>query len=254
MKIKMLCKTLVILSGVVGCASTALAANLVEISGRNTRFIYDADFWGNGNVTVDGDSISFSTGNLYSALAHVDLDQEPDYTAETWTTNGTFRGVLAVANDHYKLNASIGNSIDGQYKVDAGGQLITYSNGYVSGGSWSGGVYSEESVLGNYHSQFALNSSATGAAEGSWNSASSSSGPAQRYSALALSLGLTGWVQQSGPGESSASIQRVTFSFSAFDENLPPVSSVPEPSTYALMLAGLGMLGIASRRKAGKAA
>lgn len=30
----------------------------------------------------------------------------------------------------------------------------------------------------------------------------------------------------------------------------PPVSAVPEPETYAMMLAGLGLLGFAARRKA----
>ncbi|MTW33539.1 PEPxxWA-CTERM sorting domain-containing protein [Pseudoduganella danionis] len=32
------------------------------------------------------------------------------------------------------------------------------------------------------------------------------------------------------------------------------VSAVPEPETYALMLAGLGLIGVAARRKAGKQA
>jgi hypothetical protein len=248
MKIKLLSRTLVILFGVTGCAASALAGNMVEVNGLHTKFIYDADFWGANNVTVQGDTISFATGHLYSAIADVAVGQEPDYTVETWTTNGVFRGVLAVAKDSYKLDAAVGNAIHGEYSVDSGGQVMTYSNGYVVGGSWSNGVFSEQSALGNYHSQFAVGSAGGMASSGGWDSNSVSSGPAQRYDALALSLGLTGWVQQSGPGQSSASIEQVTFSFSSVLADTP-VSSVPEPSTYGMMAGGLALLGMVSRRR-----
>ena len=39
---------------------------------------------------------------------------------------------------------------------------------------------------------------------------------------------------------------------SSWDVTLTPVTSVPEPETYALMLAGLGLMTVIGRKKAGK--
>ena len=39
---------------------------------------------------------------------------------------------------------------------------------------------------------------------------------------------------------------------SSWDVTLTPVTSVPEPETYALMLAGLGLMTVIARKKAGK--
>jgi hypothetical protein len=37
-------------------------------------------------------------------------------------------------------------------------------------------------------------------------------------------------------------------------EPTPPVAAIPEPETYAMMLAGLGLLGVAARRRKQKSA
>lgn len=42
-------------------------------------------------------------------------------------------------------------------------------------------------------------------------------------------------------------------SFTTFSANDGLVSAVPEPESYAMILAGLGLLGFASRRKSAKA-
>lgn len=48
-----------------------------------------------------------------------------------------------------------------------------------------------------------------------------------------------------GPSSSYSGIVNATPAFAS-----PPVSPVPEPETYAMMLAGLGVLGFVARRKA----
>ena len=129
-------------------------------------------------------------------------------------------------------NASAINSF-----VGSGGGLFSQANGY----SWLSGLLPSLSVATDQETGLALTASGSAAFPG-LNNADLSAGP---YHQNFLNVGSIP-VLATGIG----SVSRYNVIIGASGGSITnPVPAIPEPSTYALMLAGLGVVGFMARRR-----
>lgn len=225
----------VIVAGVLAASliPAAHAASLQAVQGDNVVFYYDTDLWGAGAFSVSGNTITFNISDDFDLIA------KSSSTLTTKTDSAEMRnltGALIIqAKNGYtlgpKLNygitdasATIGNgSIDNRLAIDVLAGQMTGNNflatSYITSNSasatvfWSGAATETRSVnIG-----------------------------AQNANLLGLGVTLSSLLTQSGTGISTSTLDKVMFGVN--------VSAVPEPETYAMMLAGLGLIGFAARRR-----
>ncbi len=221
-----------------GVMSSAHAVNFVEIDGANLTFFYDADFWGLGTATVTGNKISFAMSDDY------------DVTAKSSTASGASvhghldsseLSVFAVAKSGYSVSSYVQSSASTTVSFTTGAGIIGASlvSGVI-GGAYSGddfvagqhdGYFGDDFLL--YSGPSPYSTTATLAADG---------GVAGNfYSAAGVETSVGIGASQTGKGASHGILTDVSYNFS--------VTAVPEPETYAMLLAGLGLVGFAARRR-----
>ncbi len=157
----------------------------------------------------DGEASYKSGGGM-----QLTLDPGYQFTGISWSAQGTYRVQLPEIYSHVSYAHALTDiRYGGGYAQPADFGLNLEAN-FATNGS---GVYNVSQNMGNF--QYASNE---------W-------GNALRYATF-------GRVEAIGPG-ASASITHDSVSFT-FN-----VTAVPEPETYAMLLAGLGLMGFVARRR-----
>lgn len=222
-----------------GAMSSAQAANYIEIDGANVKFFYDADFWGVGSASVTGNSISFSISDDFEVFAksstntgsgaggHVDYSQA---------------GVFAVAKSGYSVSGAVGASATSTYSFTTGlGSSTTLLAGSIYGGAYSAGGFDAAYYEDDFYNSVTVYSNSN-PAPGTGGTITAGAGTANNYySAVGLDTQLGIGALQTGKGRTDTALTNVSYNFA--------VTAVPEPETYAMMIAGLGLVGFAARRR-----
>ncbi|WP_229215470.1 FxDxF family PEP-CTERM protein [Duganella sp. CY15W] len=218
--------------------STAQATNLVEVDGANVKFFYDADFW-TGTAAVTGNSISFGLSDDYNVTAK---SSSSTHHQDNQHTDAVAGALFAVAKSGYNLSGAMGNRVSGTYSIPIYGGFTTFTLGsiFTAGSSYNNGV------LGGGVGEDALYqfnwwaSTGRGAFSGAVQESLSTTLDTT-YKAVRVDTDFSWQALQDGVGTSNLTLGKISYDFS--------VSAVPEPETYAMLLAGLGLVGCAARRR-----
>jgi hypothetical protein len=238
MKLKQISRSLLLAVGVV--ATGAAQAAYVEIDSANVKFFYDADFWGLNTASVTGDSIAFNIASDFTVSAKVRASATNGQSDQQYS-DGATPGVIAVAKTGYRLQSYFGATVAGNFGLSAnGGYVSVGAYGSVTEGSYSGGNFTAGNLLGFYGST--EDHSSTGVAKtGAFNTTTFTGNLLPTVSTVGVDSLLTSYASQGGPGLSSSALTKVSYEFA--------VVPVPEPETYAMLLAGLGLVGAIARRR-----
>ncbi|NVM77543.1 hypothetical protein FHW83_003361 [Duganella sp. SG902] len=227
-------------------SSAATAANYIGISGAHADFYYDADLYGIGTASVVGDSISFALPSFYSATATSKTAN--DNASETLSDNFN-KGLIAVAHTGYQLNASLTTSVTVEF-INTGGRsngMLQESYYVYEGGYYNGHVTRSSRLFIGSSANFYESFTSPGTVIKS--SAPDTDFGSGLYSTLIVEDGFYYSAGLLGLGSASTSVTSVSYGFTALTIGTPPITPVPEPETYAMLLAGLGVLAAASRRR-----
>lgn len=221
-----------------GVAATSLvslaeAATLQAVQGDNVVFYYDVDMWGAGAFSVSGNTITFNISDDF------DLTAKSSSSATTKTDFAEMRnltGALIIqAKNGYTLGPKLNYGISEASAIIANGGISNSLAVEVLAGNLTGGNFLATSYIGSYSNN--TSSLWTGPVSGT----SSFSIGAQNASLLGLGVTLNSLLTQVGTGISTSSLDKVMFGVN--------VTAVPEPETYAMLMAGLGVLALSGRRR-----
>lgn len=242
MQLKSICAALSVSVGLLAAAGAAQAANFVEIDGQNVQFFYDADFWGANAASVSGDMISFNLGNDYVTTAKVKASSANGVATQGIQESSNL-GVIAVAKHGYQLESFMSANTDASFNLVGNlSYAVVNASGALYQVTGSGGQFTPVGFdLGQFDT-YNIAFVNGGPASGSLSRSATAGALGWSYvPALGLQTTLSSNVQQNGPGLSSTKLSGVSYGFVTV-----PVP-VPEPGTYAMLLAGLGMLGLMAR-------
>jgi len=214
-------------------ASSAGAVDLREVHGTNVVFYYDADLWGANAFSVVGNTISFDVSGYLDLSATSPKNSISKYDSIELRNNVS--ALVVVANNGYKLGPQL------SYGVSSGS--ATLGNGFanttltldVQTGNVINGSFLATSYLQTISTGNSVISSGSLVSNGTYNLAAST------QQTLGLGATLFSDLKQVGLGVSTSSVNEVTFGIS--------VTAVPEPKTYLMLGAGLGLVGFAARRR-----
>ncbi|RZT10597.1 PEP-CTERM protein-sorting domain-containing protein [Duganella sp. CF402] len=239
MKLRHLLHAAALLLSAVGGA--VQAANYQMLPGQNVDFYYDTDYWGANTATVSGNSIFFDVSGYDASATSFGSRNRTEYVHES-----SGAGIIVVARDEFLLAPVLRATSLGDYTLAANGSHVELNlAGSLSTGTFNGSVYTPTiSYLGNYFSGAFKES--TGLAESGTFGKSDfayNNGSGER-TILGVEVSLTALASQTGVGTTSAQLNTARYDF--YIENLV----VPEPQVYAMLLAGLGLIGLRARRRA----
>jgi hypothetical protein len=229
-------KSLLVLAFAAAFTGSASAA-VQSVDAGNYTFTYDDSFWGISEGTVFGQSgNTFTFSNLgYSAL----MAGQPSGERSTDFSDWAYVGAVSVqAKSGYQIQSIISGAV-GQIATTVGSADGAYA--YAAGDTFtqwnsSGSIFSDTSVYSEKDGSVSLGMN------GSYNvSGSANLGGVRQADLTYFQTG--GWVAVAGIN-SSASISHDATYFTV------QVSAVPEPDSYAMLLAGLGVIGALVRRRA----
>ena len=246
MKLKTLSAASLLALGLVSVAGASQAANYAEIDGTNVQFLYDADFWGANTATVTGNSISFDIGSDYALAAKVKATSLNGASVQDYS-DSAFPGLIAVAKNGYQLLGTVDTSLTADYSTSAKGGFVNASAyGYLHQGSFSNGAFNADPSKWSVYSVMDDGFSNGAATSGTLNTVTQA-GAWDGLQAMSLEVTLGSHAEQSGPGLSSIAMTNVSYGFAVM------AAPVPEPETCAMLLAGLGLVGVMARRRKAKA-
>ncbi|WP_229258415.1 PEPxxWA-CTERM sorting domain-containing protein [Duganella rivi] len=222
-----------------GAMSSAQAVNYVEIEGANLKFYYDADFWGLNSASVAGNSISFDTSERF----HVSAENDAIFGGATNTRfDYGYWSVIAVPKSGYSVALQLSASATSSYAFTGTGTGTSSSSiiGSISSGVYAGGGFTSPGFNAVFYQEGLVNSDLT-PGSGTKVISTTVGNPASYFTAVALDTGMNIGASQFGKGHAETTLTDVTYGFT--------VTAVPEPETYAMMIAGLGLVGFAARRR-----
>jgi len=229
-------KSLLILAVSAVFAGSANAA-VQSVDAGNYTFSYDDTFWGISSGTVfgrDGDIFTFSQLG-YSAATSV-VRRGENYSEFFDSTSG---GAVSVqAKSGYQVQ-SIVSGVTGLISTAVGSAPGSYAGGEAySFSQWNGSksLVSDTLVFAEKGTFFG-----GGTKNGSYDASGITQFDGTQRADLTY-YQTNGWVYVGGAG-SSASLSHDTSYFTI------QVSAVPEPDSYAMLLAGLGVIGALVRRR-----
>lgn len=244
-------------------APAAHATHIVEIDSKNISFFYDSDFWGVNQASVKGATwvtLTMKTKDFMQSSLTNSSATGPRQDSHVRFTDST--GIIAVPKNGYAVNPVMSASVtfSSQFnQASAGrGAGTVLEDIAVYSGTYANGVFTNSN--GNHqsaHSAAGYGNSNTDL--GTRNSTLVLGAQFSDYdhnSQYALGLRLPSfydiYLYQQGLGSSALSIDQISFLFQLDNSgsHLPP--PVPEPETYAMLLAGLGLLLGGTRRRAAR--
>ena len=244
MKLKSLSCAVLLPLGLIATAS-AQAANYMEIDGDNVQFFYDADFWGENAATVTGNTISFDLGTDYTTSAKVKTSGANSLASQTLQQSDPF-GLVVVAKGGYQLQNYLEASLVGHYTLAAqGGYAVGSAAGFVNSGTFTGGTFNPAPWSGDYYSAYNIVFSSGAVSSGALNTSGTAGALGVVVPGLGIETFVASGVQQAGPGSSTSVVSSVSYGVAVV------AAPVPEPEAYAMLLAGLGALALAARRRKG---
>lgn len=201
-------------------SGSAFAVNMVTLTGTNVSFTYDADLLGLfGTPSVSGDSLIFTPTNFFAESTSVGYKM----------TNATVN-VRITANEGYQFSA-LSLTESGDYalvgddaSVEVGGQIRVLDLGDPMANEVTDSIVATGFTTTNWTASASV--IVPGATAG-W-------GGADGINVTLENILIAGTLQAG----SQASVQK----------SLVILTAVPEADTYAMMLAGLGLIGFMARR------
>ncbi|RZT10598.1 PEP-CTERM protein-sorting domain-containing protein [Duganella sp. CF402] len=235
------CKRAAACAMLAACASQACALNLVHISGSQTDFYYDADFWGAGAGSVSGNTLSLLAPPQYYSQVSVATDS--GFRTETYSDNG-YSLVVAVAKNGNALTGQLTTTVYGDFSLSPQDSAsIVRADGAIYKAAYSGGVATREGYIGYFATQAMQTSSGHVPTTGMFVAAAAAelNAPPYEYQALLLDGALYLSATETGPGTTSTRLTSVSYGFAA--------KAVPEPDQYVLFLLGAVVLLSARYRR-----
>lgn len=226
-------------------SSSAQATDYVEVSSATADFYYDADFWGSSAVTLTGNTISFGLASDFSTSATA-RGSAGSYASDTQLDVDDQFSVYVVAHAGYALTSDLTHTVNATYSLTAnGGQVSADYSMQLSSARSVNGSYAIDNEL-RFDIDIQQLSSNGASQSGAYVFGGLSTNYPQsgaQYAAVGINNVLGLQSLQNGPGKTASAFTSESFGFT--------VSAVPEPETYGMMLAGLGLIGFVARRRKG---
>lgn len=207
-------------AAILGCALALLSGSAAAMAG-NVTYTVDAAGWGVfGTPTVSGDTLLFTPSGFSASQTSAPLGKTATINITVTAASGySLSGFSLSESGGYTLSSGLAYATGSFKAVDiegtTGNQIPVSFKGVLDGGAWDA------------HATIALPATGWGGMDGEVSS---------------VTLTLSNLLYASG----DASIWKEGVSITSH------VTAVPEANTYAMLLAGLGLVGSMARRRAGR--
>ena len=220
--------------------AAAINDNAGQVAGSTTN----ATLWSGGSATILGTGSALGINNAGQVVGY---SRNPGQAARATFWSGTYVAELQ----------SLGGRTSGAYGINNAGQVAGWS--YTTGNAtrhatiWNGTSATDLGTLSGTGNSFAFAINSAGQVVGTsdgratlWNGTS----VFDLNSLLDADTVSAGWVLIAATGiNDSGWITGNAYNELTDDSHAFLLTAVPEPESYALMLAGLGIVGVAVRRR-----